>query len=1340
MRKLGRILLRVVVALVILAIACAIAGILVVSSGWFREKIRERIISEVEKSTGARMEIGNFNFDWEHLTATVSSLALHGREPADEAPLLRVQTVTLGLRVISAFERKVDLSVLRLDRPVLRIVFYPDGSTNFLAPHDRTTWAEDLLDLAVRRYEVVDGLVDYDDRKIPLNVRGENLRATMDYERHALRYRGELAMRNVRLMAGSTLPLDLDTSAQFVIERSRIEFIRLRIATRQSRADLSGVLNDVRAPHGNLNVKASLAVRDLVTALQLPIAPAGTAAIDGQMTVSFGRLFDFSLNGRLNARGIGYARDRLKIDGADLRADVRMNLDSVNLRGISLTALGSTISGSASLTQWKQFHFDGTIQGLNVRDAARIATDRPIPWDGVASGSFSADAVAGESNAKVQTALAITPVAESEPDATRIEGTIEAIYDQAAGTLDLQQSRLATSATEIDVSGILGRRLAVRAQSTRLEDLLPALAMANGEAPKELPVKLNNGRATFNGTVSGVMDDPQVNGQVTLTSASVAGHAFDRFTGDVAANTREIKVEHLTIARGATTVEGAGQVSGKFDTGSIAAQLNVRNLSIADLAKETGFNQPVAGIASASIRLSGSVQQPLAEISMQVEKPAAFDEQMDRLRANLKYSPGQIEVTSGEVSNGPGSVSFKGAYRHPGTNWKDADWKNGDMTFQLSAQGVQLTRIKAFARLQPASDSRIDAKVSGNFSGAGRVSNGEFSLTSITADSIARGVTFDKRVFGDLKLSAETQGSEVSLHASTQIRDVTVDAQGAWQLSGNMPGSGTIRFSRASMATLHDLTLAGGPLEPSITPFEGFVDGASAAVTIALKQPADFHAELTVGTVQIYPRPTQTLRLGVQAQDLVLKNNKPVLVDISAKQVRIRAAEFVGRDTTLDATGGIVLDGKTGTDLSVRGSMNLIVLQLLNPDLVARWNATVQASVRGSMRDPQVNGRMDLKNASLYLGDLPNGVDNANGAVVFDRNRATIERLSAETGGGTIDISGFIGFGSPLVYRLQAIAQKVRVRYPEDVSVTFNATLALNGTSDASTVSGTMTLVRASFTPRADLAQILAQAARPVPAPASSDYIRGIQFDVRLESDPNFELQTSLTRNLEAEVDLRLRGTPLRPALVGTASVNAGEAEIFGNKYTVNRGDIRFVNPVKIDPILDMDLETKARGVTVNIGISGTLQKLNVNYSSDPPMQPREIIALLAVGRSPSDTAGLNPDQYSTSSTSLVEAGGGLISQAITAQLSSRLQRFFGASRVRIDPTITGVDYLPQARLTVEQQVSKDITMTYITNLNRTQEQIVQIEWDFGRQWSAVAVREANGLFGIDFQYRKRFK
>jgi translocation and assembly module TamB len=99
-----------------------------------------------------------------------------------------------------------------------------------------------------------------------------------------------------------------------------------------------------------------------------------------------------------------------------------------------------------------------------------------------------------------------------------------------------------------------------------------------------------------------------------------------------------------------------------------------------------------------------------------------------------------------------------------------------------------------------------------------------------------------------------------------------------------------------------------------------------------------------------------------------------------------------------------------------------------------------------------------------------------------------------------------------------------------------------------------------------------------------------------------------------------------------------------------------------------------------------------------------------------------------------------LVGQALNAQLSSRLQRFFGATRVKIDPTLLGVDNLPQARLTWEQQVSKDVTLTYITNLNRTQEQLIQVQVDLDKNWSMIMLRDPNGIFGIDFQYRKRFK
>ncbi len=262
-----------------------------------------------------------------------------------------------------------------------------------------------------------------------------------------------------------------------------------------------------------------------------------------------------------------------------------------------------------------------------------------------------------------------------------------------------------------------------------------------------------------------------------------------------------------------------------------------------------------------------------------------------------------------------------------------------------------------------------------------------------------------------------------------------------------------------------------------LLPFEGFVDGR-AKVAISLRKPQDFRAEVTLDQLQMNPRKSQALKLGVQPQDVVLKNTKPVVAIITAKEVRIQSAQFAARDTSLEATGGIPFDPQSPADLAVRGSVNLAILQLYNSDLLARGNATVQATVRGSLRDPQMNGRMELKNASLYLADLPNGIDNAEGSIVFDRNRATIEKLTAETGGGKIFFAGFVELRDILTYRLQAEAQQVRVRYPEDVSTTFNARLALNGTSDASTLSGSITLNRAAFNPRSDLGGLMALATK----------------------------------------------------------------------------------------------------------------------------------------------------------------------------------------------------------------------------------------------------------------------
>jgi len=209
-----KILWRVVTGIALLLLIAVGAGVMVLRSDWLREKVRIGIITEIGAATGGRAEIGSFRFDWTNLVATVEPLTLHGTEREGEPPLLRVESVQVGLRVISLMKRQIDLSSLRLQGLAGRVVVYPDGTTNLPVPKgppSSTPWAQQLLDLAVKRYEITGGVFEIDDRKIPLDVRGRDLRVQMTFDATGPRYRGELSSAKTIVQGiGAAVPIELD--------------------------------------------------------------------------------------------------------------------------------------------------------------------------------------------------------------------------------------------------------------------------------------------------------------------------------------------------------------------------------------------------------------------------------------------------------------------------------------------------------------------------------------------------------------------------------------------------------------------------------------------------------------------------------------------------------------------------------------------------------------------------------------------------------------------------------------------------------------------------------------------------------------------------------------------------------------------------------------------------------------------------------------------------------------------------------------------------------------------------------------------------------------------------
>jgi translocation and assembly module TamB len=86
--------------------------------------------------------------------------------------------------------------------------------------------------------------------------------------------------------------------------------------------------------------------------------------------------------------------------------------------------------------------------------------------------------------------------------------------------------------------------------------------------------------------------------------------------------------------------------------------------------------------------------------------------------------------------------------------------------------------------------------------------------------------------------------------------------------------------------------------------------------------------------------------------------------------------------------------------------------------------------------------------------------------------------------------------------------------------------------------------------------------------------------------------------------------------------------------------------------------------------------------------------------------------------------------------LASRVQRVFGLTQFKIDPSVSGSNGQPTARVTLQQKIASNVTFTYITDVTQTNSEIVRVQWDFTPKFSAVALHDYNGNVSLQFFYK----
>jgi translocation and assembly module TamB len=1313
-----------------LCLIAVLAGVAVVRSAWFREQVRDRIVSEVERATGGRAQIGSFRFDWHTMTAEVAPFVLHGTEPADARPLFRADSIRVGLKIVSMIERNVDIQSLTVEKPELTVVVHPDGSTNFpqpRIPRRSGAFVEQVLKLAIRRVALNDGVVDYNSQRFPLRLQGEHLVTTLVYDSRGPQYRGEVSFSPVHFSASATHDvvhdLTFDLAASLVMDKSGLRIVQGSVRMPHTNVAASGAVLNWAAPVGDFAVRAKIAVADVRRALGLNFSTRGDVDFNGQLHFTGAGL---RLAGRAIGRGVDLRTPAFRVESASFSANAEITDSRVDLAGLAVSALGGSFQGRVTIDDWKRFRADGQAHGVSISQLAQAQTLRIPPWDGTLAGPLRASGVftaQGLRDVVAEAAMEITPAATGPG----VSGHAGVSYDQRAGALRLGQSQFATGRSQVTLDGTLGQTLNVAVETRNIDDLLPLFGLVGVNPPASVPVSLANGASgRLTATVQGSLGSPTVGGHVELGQFVYAKQNFNQLAANFQLMRSRLDVRDLTVAHEQMQLSGSGHLGladwRVSDASEVSGAFSLRNGDLARLIVEAGRSWPASGSVSGSLTIEGTYAKPIVQARARATNVTAWQEQIASAQLDIRYTADSSEVLSGAADAAGGRLQFSGK------------WNSGALAFNVSGSGLSLERIAHVRDLGGA----LGGKAELTASGTARVGKRQFDLQALRGSLTVRDATVNGKPAGSISLTADTSGALLKVTAEGNLREAQVRASGEWKLEGNYPGNARLTFAPVSFAALDGILSAARSEPARDLPFRGTVSG-SASLTGPLGDISQWRGEVRLEQMRMMPNPDVQGRPGA---DVALQNASPVLFDVTRTGADIREARFSATGTELEAHGRIGFGAQNPWNVVVAGSINLRILQLFNSDMLASGRSTLHAAIRGSLDNPQVDGRLELQNASLYLADLPNGVDKANGVFLFDRTRATIQRLTAESGGGRISFSGFVGFGAPvLTYRVAARADGVRYRSPQGASITMDAALDLTGTSKSSMVSGTVTVNKASFNPSTDIGSLLAQASRPVSASSEpNEYFRGLQFDIRVQSVRSLEVQTSLARGLQGQADLHLTGTPQRPVVLGNLSVNQGLIEFFGNHFTINRGEVHFYNALKIEPVVDLDLETRVRGVTVDIMLSGPLTRLNLSYRSDPPLKSEQIVALLTVGRTPNAPGTMASTQATGQTGFLASGSNATLQQAITAPITGRLERFFGVSHIKLDPQLTDVTTLPQAHLSLEQQISRDVTLTYTTNLARTQEQLIQLEWDLNRNWSVVAVRDENGFFGIDFQYRKRFK
>ncbi len=1336
----------------------------------FQAYVRRRMVAELERITGGRAEIGSFHVVPFHLQVEVRNVTVHGSEAATDLPLIHADHLVAQMKVISFLRTEFGFHSLTLEHPVVHIAVAADGSTNLPAlklPRQTAESApvEQLFALSIDHLSMRNGELFWGDRKIPLDLAVQDANLQMDYSFLRGRYESRLSIGKVDTAFEGFRPFSWMTTVEFSLGTTFADIKSLRWESGRSQVQASGRISNFQDPRIDATYDAHIDLAEAGVIARVHDLREGAVEFKGSGHWFLNGSLDqaeFATSGALALRDLVVLDQEIAVRKASLTSDYAVNDQQIKLSKLQGRFLGGVVGGDAQVENWlhsippvvgnrmkkgdenfavvtatrppakkgeRARPFPGVQSGavhLRVRDvsAAEVAAALDTPAHplghfhpaGTAAGSVDASWKGSLKNVEVACGLDLIPPSRAAGGELPITARMQGAYRLASDQLELAQFNVSTPASRVQASGTLSTDSSLRfsVATSNLEEWRPLVTALGG--PAELPFHVD-GTATFSGVAGGTFSSPTLAGtlvaqnfEFTLPATSRAPEKevhWDALTASLQYSPHELNLRAGSLRRGQTSADfdvNAVLQKGEFTVNSpYTARLNLRGVDVASTAVLAGFDYPVSGIADVTLQISGTRSHPQAQGHISAANAAAYGEAIEKFDADLQISGAETALNNIHLTHQDARVDGSAAYT-PATR---------SFRLDLSGKNFDVSQIRQIHLEQLLVEGRADFTLK---------ASGTLDAPQINAEAHVRDLTLDHELSGGLYFNAVTTGGELHLTGHSDFPRGTLSLEGTVQMGGDYAAEITAHPDQVDLDALWRAYLG-----QQLTGHSA----VSGAVTLQgpMRYPRQWKLKGDMSDIYL------------ELEYAKLHSQGPARFTFADRTIRIEPVHMVGDGTDATGHGSITWNSPQAIDLAADGQIDLKLLGSLNPNLTASGLGTVHVTVGGTLDEPRPQGRVEVNNASVNYAGLPSGASEMTGALVFTRDLIHVEQLTARTGGGTLDLKGDVtNYNRELNFNLTATGKDVRLRYPPGVSSTATAELHWVGTRSASMVSGDILVTKLAVTPGFDFGSYMERSRQSAAITAANSPLYNVKLDVAVRTAPELQMKTAVAR-LSGDADLRLRGSLARPSVLGRADILEGDATFNGIKFRLERGDITFANPVAIEPQVNLQATTHVRNYDLDVTVTGTPDRLNVNYRSEPPLPKSDIIALLALGHTSQESEQLQ--QQSGQGIFTDEASNLIINQAINPTVRSRMQTRFGGSRIKIDPEGLTTETNPTAhgpQVTIEQQFANNVSLTYSTNVSQSSQQIIQGEYFFTRNISAVGTRDQNGVVSFDIRIRRRKK